>query len=173
MPRPAVAGQRAAVVSALRMAGVSASSISYVECHATGTLVGDGIELRALAEAYAAEGAGAAAPPRSCAIGSVKGNIGHANAAAGITGLIKTALCLSKRTLVPTAHYSELNSKVVLDGTPFFVHDGGAAPWAAPAGGVPRRAGVSSFGIGGANVHMVLEEAPPPPPPPPPTRRSA
>ena len=82
-------GQRAAVVSALRMAGVSASSISYVECHATGTLVGDGIELRALAEAYAAEGAGAATAPY-CSIGSVKGNIGHANAAAGITGLIKT-----------------------------------------------------------------------------------
>ena len=94
-----------------------------------------------------------------CAIGSVKGNIGHANAAAGVTGFIKAALCLHNGTLVPTANYSKLNDKVVLEGGPFYVHEGGAAPWA-PRDGAPRRAGVSSFGIGGSNVHMVLEQAP-------------
>ena len=86
-----------------------------------------------------------------------------------MTGLIKAALCLSRRTLVPTANYETLNAKVDLANGPFFVHEGGAAEWPAPAHGGPRIAGVSSFGIGGANVHMVLQEPPPlqlPSPPP-------
>ncbi|KAL3928627.1 MAG: hypothetical protein SGPRY_002309 [Prymnesium sp.] len=156
---PGVAGQAAAVISALRMAGVSANTISYVECHATGTLVGDGIEVRALSEAFAAEGG---VGWSRCALGSIKGNIGHANAAAGVTGLIKAALCLRHCTLVPTAHFTALNKKVVLEGTPFYVHASGKAAWETSAG-MPRRAGVSSFGIGGSNVHMILEEAPSPP----------
>ena len=155
---PGVAGQVAAVSAALRMAGVSASTISYVECHATGTLVGDGIELRALSDAFAAHGSGDGGVGY-CAIGSVKGNIGHANAAAGVTGLIKAAMCLSKSTLVPTANYRNLNEKVVLQGGPFYVHEGGSKPWE-HSEGAPRRAGVSSFGIGGSNAHFVLEEAP-------------
>ena len=100
-----------------------------------------------------------------CAVGSIKGNIAHANAAAGVTGLIKAALCLSTRTLVPTAHYETLNEKVVLEGGPFYVHTGGAEHWAPREDGTPRIAGVSSFGIGGANVHMVLQEPPPLPQP--------
>ena len=162
---PGIAGQRAAIAAAFKMAGVTADTLSYVECHATGTLIGDGIELRALAEAHKAAGAAPADAGAYCAIGSHKGNIGHANAAAGVVGLIKLAMCLDKRTLVPTAHYAKLNTKVVLDGTPFYVHEGGAQPWKRePLAGSgydgPRRAGVSSFGIGGTNVHMVLEEAP-------------
>jgi len=173
---PGVAGQRAAIDAALQMAAVDASTITYVECHATGTLIGDGIELRALGESYRAAGAvPAEGQPPWCAIGSVKGSIGHANAAAGVTGLIKTCLCLQRKQLVPTAHFERLNAKVVLAGTPFYVHEGGgagggAAPWprrkggggggGAPGSEVPRRAAVSSFGIGGTNVHCVLEEPP-------------
>lgn len=158
---PGVAGQAAAVVAALEMAGIASNEVTYVECHATGTLVGDGIELRALTEAYAATAT--AKHVGHCAIGSIKGNIGHANAAAGITGLIKTALCLSRRTLVPTAHFNALNAKVDLAGGPFFVGCAKGQPeaWAAPAHGGSRLAGLSSFGIGGSNVHMVLEEPPP------------
>ena len=158
---PGVAGQAAAMVAALEMAGIASNEVTYVECHATGTLVGDGIELRALTEAYAATAT--AKLVGHCAIGSIKGNIGHANAAAGITGLIKTALCLSRRTLVPTAHFNALNAKVDLAGGPFFVGCAKGQPeaWAAPAHGGSRLAGLSSFGIGGSNVHMVLEEPPP------------
>ena len=174
---PGVAGQRAAIDAALQMAAVDASTITYVECHATGTLIGDGVELRALGESYRAAGAvPAEGQPPWCAIGSVKGSIGHANAAAGVTGLIKACLCLQRKQLVPTAHYEQLNAKVVLAGTPFYVHEGGGAgdgaggggaPWprrkgdgGAPGSEVPRRAAVSSFGIGGTNVHCVLEEPP-------------
>ena len=137
---PGVAGQRAAIDAALQMAAVDASTITYVECHATGTLIGDGIELRALGESYRAAGAvPAEGQPPWCAIGSVKGSIGHANAAAGVTGLIKACLCLQRKQLVPTAHFEQLNAKVALAGTPFYVHEGGgagggAAPW-------PRRKG--------------------------------
>lgn len=96
---PGIAGQVAAVIAAHESAGVSSSEVSYVECHATGTLVGDGIELRALTQAFSASTPAVSAA--RCAIGSIKGNIGHANAAAGVTGLIKASLCLSHRTLVP------------------------------------------------------------------------
>ena len=157
---PGVAGQVACIRDALHQAGVTSAEVSYVECHATGTLVGDGIELRALTEAFVSSPGGSSLTSGHCAIGSIKGNIAHANAAAGVTGLIKAAMCLQNRTLVPTAHYETLNTKVVLDNGPFHVHDGGAAPWPAPAGGGPRIAGVSSFGIGGANVHAVLQEPP-------------
>lgn len=161
---PGVAGQRATVAAAFAYAAVSAASLSYVECHATGTLVGDGIEARSLTDAFAEAGAGAAevaARGAFCAIGSVKGNIGHANAAAGITGLIKATLCMSRQTLVPTAHFAQLNKNVLLAGTALHVFRGGAAPWLAPVGGgtAARRCGVSSFGIGGTNVHMILQAA--------------
>lgn len=161
---PGVSGQREAVVSALRMAGVSASSVSFVECHATATLVGDGIEVRALTEAFAEQGAGAGGAGY-CAIGSVKGNIGHANAAAGVTGLIKAAMSLSQATLVPTANFTKLNANVHLTGGPFAVN-GVLCPWpraaqaASPHRVHPRRAGVSSFGIGGTDVHVLLQESP-------------
>jgi acyl transferase domain-containing protein/non-ribosomal peptide synthetase component F/acyl carrier protein len=163
---PGVAGQRATIGAAFAHAGVGAASLSYVECHATGTLVGDGIETRSLTDAFAEAGAGAAevaARGAFCAIGSVKGNIGHANAAAGITGLIKATLCLTRQMLVPTAHFVKLNKNVLLDGTPLQVFQGPAAPWIAPlgpnGGAAPRRCGISSFGIGGTNVHMILQAA--------------
>ena len=152
---PGVAGQVAAITAALEAAEVDSSDVSYVECHATGTLVGDGIELRALTEAFAATTT--KRPNGHCAIGSSKGNIGHANAAAGVTGLIKAAMCLQRRTLVPTAHYESLNAKVVLEGGPFHVHTGGGSAWPAPPNGTPRSAGSRP---GGANVHAILQEPP-------------
>ena len=128
-----MAGQRAAVSGALGVAGVAASSLSYVECHATGTLIGDGIEARALTDALAASDAGAAAAASRgtfISLGSIKGNLGHANAAAGVTGLHKALLCLSRAELVPTAHFAKLNRNVHLAGTPLAVHQAGAVPWA-------------------------------------------
>ncbi|WP_420474262.1 alpha/beta fold hydrolase [Noviherbaspirillum sp. ST9] len=159
---PNAVAQRNCITTAMNMAGVRAEQMSYVECHATATHVGDAIELQGLTEAYSLAQGESANYAQSIAIGSVKGNIGHANCAAGITGLIKTALMLKHRTLVPTVHFETLNPKLhpyVGGSTPFFVHQG-TGTWnvANPDLQFPRRAGVSSFGIGGTNAHAVLEE---------------
>ncbi len=162
--------QRRCIVDALDMADVGSEQISYVECHATATLIGDASELKGLADAFAdtrREAATTATTAGACVLGCVKGNIGHANCAAGITGLIKTVLQLQHRQRVPTVHLDTLNPKLV----PFVEHDAspfrlqrGLDAWtvADPATQLPRRAGVSSFGIGGTNAHVVLEEAPEP-----------
>lgn len=167
---PNAAAQTRAIVDAMTMAGIAAEQISYVECHATATHVGDAIELKGLRDAFLATRAGDAFAPGSCVIGSVKGNIGHANCAAGITGLIKTVLALHHRRLPATVNFVDLNPKLVdfvdTDGTPFTIA-AETRQWAVvdPATQLPRRAGVSSFGIGGTNAHVVLEEAPPALPP--------
>ncbi|CAG7606167.1 Alpha/beta fold hydrolase [Actinacidiphila bryophytorum] len=162
---PSARAQEQCISDAIGMAGVGSEQISYVECHATATHVGDAIEVSGLSSAFARHRAEAAGAPGAgeCALGSVKGNIGHANCAAGITGFIKTVLCLHHRELVPTVHFEAVNPKLVdfidADGSPFTVqtrHE----PWSVPAGRLPRRAGVSSFGIGGTNAHVVLEEFP-------------
>nr|WP_269750233.1 thioester reductase domain-containing protein [Herbidospora yilanensis] len=148
---PSVKGQAAAIRAAHLVAGVKPETIGYVEAHGTGTRLGDPIEVAALAEAFGATGT-------RCGLGSVKTNIGHLDAAAGIAGLIKTVLALWHRRLPASLHFETLNPEISLDGTPFYVnaesrdweHDG------------LRRAGVSSFGIGGTNAHVVLEEAPRP-----------
>ncbi|KVL62023.1 type I polyketide synthase [Burkholderia ubonensis] len=162
---PNADAQRRCIVDALDMAGVRSEQISYVECHATATQIGDAIELKGLSDAFAQTRGDDAPVAGSCAIGCVKGNIGHANCAAGITGLIKTVLQLQHRQRVPTVHFDTLNPKLV----PFVGHD--ASPfvvqrdvddWAVadPSTQLPRRAGVSSFGIGGTNAHVIVEEAP-------------
>ena len=125
--------------------------MSYIEAHGTGTAIGDPIEIEALSRVFPA------APHRRIGIGSVKTNVGHLDAAAGIAGLIKTVLALAHKRLPPSLHYVRPNPRIPFDATPFFVVDR-AQDW--PAGS-PRRAGVSSFGIGGTNAHVVLEEAPP------------
>ncbi len=152
---PSVEGQIEVIEEALEFAGVRADEISYVEAHGTGTIVGDPIELRALTQAFQKS----AGKPSHCAIGSVKSNVGHLDAAAGVTGLIKTVLALEHRKLPPTLHFKAINPRIDLTGTPFFVNDK-LLNW--PSSGSPRRAGVTSLGIGGTNVHVVLEEPPQP-----------
>jgi len=161
---PSALAQSQCIGDAIAMAGIGSEQISYVECHATATHVGDAIEIKGLSDAFSRHRGGGAAAPAHCAVGSVKGNIGHANCAAGITGFIKTVLCLHHRTLVPTVNYRTLNPKLVglVDsaGSPFTVQETGGEWTVADAGTqLPRRAGVSSFGIGGTNAHVILEEA--------------
>jgi acyl transferase domain-containing protein/acyl carrier protein len=132
---------------------VTADTISYVEAHGTGTLLGDPIEIAALVEAFRET----SKKSQYCAIGSVKTNLGHLDAAAGVTGLIKTVLQLQHKQLVPSLHYAEPNPKIDFANSPFYVN-AKLQEWKSEGG--PRRAGVSSFGIGGTNAHVVLEEAP-------------
>ena len=149
---PSVAGQRDVISLALSQAGLSGSDIGYVEAHGTATRVGDPVELAGLTAAFAESGGDRTGP---CWIGSVKSNIGHTGPAAGVAGLIKTALMLQRRTLVPNANFR--TPAPALAGTPFQVcaeH----RPWEGPFA-----AGVSSFGVGGTNAHVVLEGPPPRP----------
>ncbi|MFI5825023.1 ACP S-malonyltransferase [Streptomyces rishiriensis] len=162
VPNPVA--QTELVRAALESAGITADTVGYVEAHGTGTSLGDPIELRALTDAFAP----AARPGQYCAVGSVKSNIGHAEAAAGIAQLTKTTMQLRHRTLVPTLlHSDRANPEIPFEDTPFRVQtDRGVwEPLRDPDGTpLPLRAGISSFGAGGVNVHVVLEEAPRPAP---------
>lgn len=153
---PSSTGQARAVQVAMRMLNEDPWSISYVECHCTGTRIGDGIEVHGLLSAFETLGGRkqVTADMPSIALGSVKGNIAHANCAAGATGLIKALAMMRARSLVPTANFNELNPKINLQNTPFFVNSE-VCQWTAK---IPIRAGVSSFGIGGTNAHTILEE---------------
>ena len=151
---PSVQGQASAIRAAQMVADVPAATVGYVEAHGTGTTLGDPIEMAALTQAFAS---GGATEKGSCAIGSVKTNIGHLDAAAGVAGFIKAAMALRHRTLPPSLHFEQPNPQIDFANSPFYVNTE-ARPW--PKGDAPRRAGVSSFGIGGTNVHVVLEEAP-------------
>jgi len=150
---PGVEGQTAAIADALAMAQVAPETIAYVETHGTGTPLGDPIEIAALTRAFQS------ASPRNgtCAIGSVKSNIGHLDAAAGVTGLIKTVLALTHRQIPPSLHFERPNPLIDFANTPFYVNTT-LTEW--PTSDAPPRAGVSSFGIGGTNAHVVLEAAP-------------
>ncbi|MEO6829123.1 MAG: type I polyketide synthase, partial [Acidobacteriaceae bacterium] len=153
---PSSKGQTDAVVLAHAVAGVDAASIGYVECHGTGTPLGDPIEVAALAQAFTA-GEPRTAP---CLLSSVKGNIGHLDVAAGMAGLMKAALSLDRERIPGTLHYREPNPQINLEQTPFAL-TGEVTEWPrGTANGGVRRAGVSAFGVGGTNVHLVLEEAP-------------
>jgi amino acid adenylation domain-containing protein len=148
---PSVEGQTAAIREALRVAAVDPATIDYVEAHGTGTPLGDPIEVAALTQAFGGAGEG----PR-CALGSIKTNIGHLDAASGVAGLIKTVLALRERTIPASLHFRRPNPGIAFG--PFFVNTR-TREWPASEGR-PRRAGVSSFGIGGTNAHVVLEETP-------------
>ncbi len=152
---PSIDGQAAAIVKAHQAAGVSADSIGYVECHGTGTPLGDPIEVRALEQAFAKS----SSPDKLqfCAIGSIKSAVGHLDVAAGVTGLIKTALVLQNEVIPPTLNFSAPNPNIQFAKGPFHVNTA-MTPWL--RGEQPRRAGVSAFGVGGTNVHLVVEEAP-------------
>ena len=151
---PSVRGQAQVIAGALTMARVSPETITYVEAHGTGTALGDPIEVAALTEAFRT------GTKRNgfCALGSVKTNIGHLDAAAGIAGLIKTVLSLKHGMIPPSLHFEQPNPQIDFANSPFYVNTK-LMPWT--RGSSPRRAGVSSFGIGGTNAHVVLEEAPP------------
>ncbi len=149
---PGVRGQTKVLREALAVARVDPDSIGYIECHGTGTPLGDPTELEALAAAYGGDGAAG-----GCAIGSVKTNIGHLDAAAGVTGLIKAALSVEHGVVVPTIHFRTPTPRFDFERSPFHVSSA-LAPWPRHKG--RRRAAVSSFGIGGTNAHVILEEAP-------------
>jgi acyl transferase domain-containing protein len=149
---PSVNGQAAVIREALANAGVEPQSIGYIEAHGTGTALGDPIEVQALAKAFRA-----ATGKNTCGMGSVKTNIGHLDAAAGVTGLIKTVLALKNKRIPPTLHFESPNPEIDFESTPFYVVNK-LTEWKSLHG--PRRAGVSAFGVGGTNAHVVLEEAP-------------
>jgi acyl transferase domain-containing protein/thioesterase domain-containing protein/acyl carrier protein len=152
---PSVDGQARAIAEAQAVAGVSAETIGYVECHGTGTAIGDPIEVAALTQAFreTTERNG------FCKLGSVKTNIGHCDTAAGVAGLIKTALALTHREIPPSLGYEAPNPSIDFETSPFAVN-AALTPW--PRGASPRRAGVNALGVGGTNAHLVLEEAPEP-----------
>jgi amino acid adenylation domain-containing protein len=151
---PSVEGQAEVIAAAQAAAAVPPDTITYVEAHGTATPLGDPIEVAALTQAFRA------GTDRTgyCALGSVKTNVGHLDAAAGVAGFLKTVMALRYRQIPPSLHFLEPNPRIAFDSSPFYV-SAGLADWDLPAGAV-RRAGVSSFGIGGTNAHAVLEEAP-------------
>ncbi|PXW81734.1 acyl transferase domain-containing protein [Nitrosomonas sp. Nm84] len=151
---PSVEGQAEVILAAQTIAGVSADTISYIETHGTGTTIGDPIEIAALTQAFRES----TDKQGFCGVGSVKTNVGHLDAAAGVAGLIKATLALKHRILPPSLNFEQPNAQIDFSSSPFYVNTVSKA-W--DSGATPRRAGVSSFGIGGTNVHMIVEEAPP------------
>jgi acyl transferase domain-containing protein/thioesterase domain-containing protein len=158
---PSVEGQIEVIATAQALAGVDPRTIGYLEAHGTGTPLGDPIEIGALTQVFRA----ATSDVGFCRLGSLKANIGHLDAAAGVAGLIKTVLALRHREFPPLVNFQRPNPQLSLESSPFTVPTT-ATPWPA-IGNEPRRAGVSSFGIGGTNSHVVVEDAPPPEPAPP------
>lgn len=152
---PSAEGQAGAIAMAIAEAGIDAASISYVEAHGTATPLGDPIEIEGLRMAF-----GDQAKNQYCALGSIKSNMGHLTAAAGVAGLIKTTLALWHRQLPPSINFDSANPAIDFDTSPFFVNTT-LRDWQATG---PRRAGVSSFGVGGTNVHVIVEESPLPRP---------
>ncbi|MFI7491743.1 AMP-binding protein [Micromonospora echinaurantiaca] len=149
---PGPAGQAAAVANALAAAEVAPGEVRFIEAHGSGTPLGDAIEVAALHEVYAGAG-----PAETCALGSVKTNIGHLDAAAGIAGLIKAVLAVQHGVIPPNLHFTRPHPEVDLAAGPFYVPTK-ARDWPDAA---RRVAGVSSFGVGGTNAHVVVEQPPP------------
>ena len=152
---PSVNGQAEVILAAQTFADVGPDSIGYVEAHGTGTVLGDPIEVAALTQAFRQ----GTKRNTYCALGSLKTQIGHLDAAAGVAGLIRTVLALKHQTLPPSLNFDTPNPQIDFANSPFYVNTE-AKPW--PAGSTPRRAGVSAFGMGGTNAHVILEEAPAP-----------
>jgi acyl transferase domain-containing protein/thioesterase domain-containing protein len=153
---PSVEGQASVIAEAIEFAGVTPSDISYVETHGTGTAVGDPIEIRALTQAFSKSTTRA----NSCGIGSLKTNVGHLDAAAGVAALIKTVLALKHKQIPASLHFERPNPLLEIQSSPFYVNSK-LTEW--PSSRQPRRAGVTSLGIGGTNAHVIVEEAAPTP----------
>jgi len=150
---PNIEGQSEVIALAQALAGITADTVDYVEAHGTGTPLGDPIEVTALTNAFRAT----TDLRQYCGLGSVKTNVGHLEAAAGITGLIKTCLAIYNRQIPPSLHFKEPNPNIDFDRSPFYVVKE-LTEW--PKNDHPCRAGVSSFGMGGTNAHVILEEPP-------------
>lgn len=148
---PSSEGQARVIRTALDRAEVEPHTIGYIEAHGTATKLGDPIEIAALTQVFES------VAPASCAIGSVKSNIGHLAEAAGVAGAIKAILALWHRTLPPSLNFETPNPLIGLESGPFFVNTQ-LCEWRR-TGDTPLRAGVSSFGIGGTNAHVIFEEA--------------
>src|SRR5262245_19295419 len=150
---PSVDGQSASMAEAHAVAGITADTIDYIECHGTGTYMGDPIEIAALTQAFRET----TDKTGFCRIGSVKTNIGHLDTAAGAASLIKASLALHNRELPPSLNFEKQNPTIDFENSPFRVNDKLTA-WA--KSDHPRRAAVNSLGVGGTNAHVILEEAP-------------
>ncbi|NEP88106.1 MAG: SDR family NAD(P)-dependent oxidoreductase [Okeania sp. SIO2C2] len=150
---PSIEGQAGAISEAQSIADIDPETISYIEAHGTATPLGDPIEVAALTKVFR----GSTEKKGFCAIGSLKTNMGHLDAAAGVAGLIKTVLALKHKKIPPSLNFETPNPTIDFANSPFYVNTT-LSEW--NTNGTPRRAGVSSFGIGGTNAHVVLEEAP-------------
>ncbi len=147
---PSEAGQLKVIKKALVDANLAKESVEYIETHGTGTSLGDPVEFAALTKGYQSD------RRQYCALGSVKSNIGHLDAAAGVTGLIKAVLSLHNKMIVPNINFDSPNPLLNFENSPFFI---ATSPLEWTTDGTRRRAAVSSFGIGGTNAHVILEEA--------------
>ena len=154
---PGVDGQAEVSSQAIEMAGVDPETIGFVECHGTATPVGDPIEITALTKAFRKH----TQKKHFCAVGSVKTNIGHTDAAAGVAGFTKAVLALKNKAIPANLHFEKPNPQIDFENGPFFVNTQ-LLEW--QRGEEPRRAGINSFGIGGTNAHVIVEEAPDPEP---------
>ncbi|WP_413173259.1 SDR family NAD(P)-dependent oxidoreductase [Anabaena azotica] len=150
---PSIDGQAKVITEALAVSGVHAETVSYIETHGTATVLGDPIEIAALKKSFSLY----TQKKNFCALSSVKTNIGHLDAAAGIAGFIKTVLALKNQQIPPSLNFTSPNPQIDFANSPFYVNNQ-LREWHSQ--GHPRRAGVSSFGIGGTNAHIVLQEAP-------------
>jgi polyketide synthase PksN len=166
---PNSVAQAELLIDVYEKAQIDPTTVGYIECHGTGTPLGDPIEIQALSKAFSELYKKHGKPPATtphCGLSSVKTNIGHLETAAGIASLIKALLAIKHELIPATIHFEELNPFINLKGTPFYIVDK-PTPWKAPVGGDgtpgPLRVGVSSFGFGGANAHIVLEQYTPKP----------
>ncbi|KAA0970584.1 SDR family NAD(P)-dependent oxidoreductase [Aureimonas fodinaquatilis] len=150
---PSVSGQAEAIVEAQVLSGLPVETIGYVECHGTGTYLGDPIEIEALTQAFRQS----TSQTGFCRIGSVKTNIGHLDTAAGVVGLIKAALIVKHGQIPPSLNYEKPNPSIAFETTPFIVNDR-LTEWQDT--GAPRRAAINSLGVGGTNAHVILEQPP-------------
>lgn len=154
---PSIIGQAEVIQKACQKAGVSPDTITYVETHGTGTRIGDPIEIEGLKTAYPSK------YENTCAIGSLKSNMGHLDAAAGVAGVIKVAMAMQNHKIPATINYVNKNKEIHFEGSPFYINTE-TIPWKQledlQGNKVPRRAGISSFGFGGTNAHAILEEPP-------------
>lgn len=150
---PNVRAQEEVLVKAWEEAGVNPETITYIEAHGTGTRLGDPIEIEGIQRAFGRY----TNMQHFCAVSSVKSNIGHLDAAAGLAGMIKAVLALKNKKIPPTVHYQTPNRKLNLADSPIYINNA-LLPW--ETNGIPRRCGVSAFGMSGTNCHVILEEAP-------------